>query len=427
MSLRRRWRMLGVLLVVVILPLLTSAAWAQGKYKTLHTFESSGTGGSALTGGLIVDQSGNLYGTAAFGGTYSQGTVFKLTPGSNGGWAIKVLHSFTGGADGGIPLAALILDQVGNLYGTARQGGNNGAGVVFKLAPNQDGSWTESILYSFTGGADGAVPFAGLIFDQAGNLYGTTVEGGGSTNSACSNGCGTVFKLTAKSDGSWTESVLHSFCLLDACRDGATPFIAGLIFDQTGNLYGTTEHGGNLSQCNGNGCGVVFQLTPNADGSWTENILHRFSSINSYWGVFPLDSLIFDGSGNLYGTAEFGGAAGGGVVFQLTPNADGSWREKVLHSFTGRDGSVPYASLIFDHSGNLYGTTFEGGAGGAGVVFKLTPNSNGGWHETVLHAFHDRPGALPNAGVIFDGAGNLYGTTYGDSNTTFGSVFEITP
>jgi len=218
---------------------------------------------------------------------------------------------------------------------------------------------------------------------------------------------------------------LHAFCLRDGCRDGATPFIAGVIFDQAGNLYGTTQYGGNLSQCSGSGCGVVYQLAPNTDGSLTENVLHRFSSINSDWGVHPLDSLIFDGSGNLYGTAEFGGgAAGAGVVFELTPNADGSWREKVLHSFSGSDGFAPIAGLTFDHSGNLYGTTFEGGAKGVGVVFKLMPNSNGRWHETVLHAFLDRPGASPDAGVIFDGAGNLYGTTEGEP---LSSVFEITP
>jgi uncharacterized repeat protein (TIGR03803 family) len=420
MSLHRRWSMLGVLMLVVLLSVSTSAAWAQGKYKTLHKFDGS-KDGSSFTGGLIFDQSGNLYGTAALGGTYSQGTVFELTPRSNGGWAIKVLHSFTGVMDGGIPLATLIFDRVGNLYGTARQGGVNNDGVVFKLAPNQDGSWTESVLYSFMGGADGAVPFAGLIFDQAGNLYGTTVEGGGSTQSACSNGCGTVFKLAPNQNGSWTESVLYSFM---GQADGAVPF-ASLIFDQTGNLYGTTEYGGNLSACGGAGCGVVFQLVPNADGRWTETVLHRFCSGTCGDGANPLDSLILDRTGKLYGTAEFGGVGGGGVVFQLTPNANGSWREKVLHSFGGRDGYAPIASLTFDHAGNLYGTTFEGGVLGLGVVFKLAPNSNGGWHETVLHAFYDHPGALPYAGVIFDGAGNLYGTDSG--NTTFGSVFEVTP
>jgi uncharacterized repeat protein (TIGR03803 family) len=411
-----------VLLVVVILPMLTSAVWAKGTYKVLHRFENSGKNGYALAGGLIFDQSGDLYGTASSGGAYSHGAVFELTPRSNGGWAVKVLHSFTGGSDGGAPLDTLIFDHVGNLYGTAGLGGNDDAGVVFKLAPNQDGSWTESVLYSFTGGADGAVPFAGLVFDQAGNLYGTTVEGGGS---GCDDGCGTVFKLTAKSDGTWTESVLHSFCSLDGCRDGATPDLGSLIFDQAGNLYGTTEYGGNVRQS-----GVVFELMPNADGSWKETVLHGFCSRSSCGdGGFPLAGLIFDGAGNLYGTALLGGAAGFGAVFQLTPKPDGSWKEKVLHSFRVRpgDGYAPYASLMFDHGGNLYGTTFGGGAVGAGVVFKLMPNSNGGWHETVLHSFYDRPSTTPYAGVIFDGAGNLYGTTLGDSNTTFGSVFEITP
>jgi uncharacterized repeat protein (TIGR03803 family) len=434
MLLRRRSRMLRVLLVVIILLVLASVAWAQSKYKTLHKFDIS-TDGGQLAGGLILDQSGNLYGTASSGGARTYGTVFELASQSNGGWAIKVLHTFTGFEDGGEPLSTLIFDEVGNLYGTAAVGGANSHGVVFKLAPNQDGSWTESVLYSFMGGADGAVPAAGLIFDQAGNLYGTTEVGGGSRNySACNNeGCGTVFKLAPNQDGSWTETVLHAFCLQDGCDDGALPIYTGLIFDQTGNLYGTTGYGGNLSQCNGIGCGVVFQLTPNANGAWTENVLHRFSSINSHGGFHPYDSLIFDQAGNLYGTTEEGDNLslcyhfGCGVVFQLTPGTEGSWKEEVLHSFGGRDGSIPYASLIFDHSGNLYGTTTAGGADRFGVVFKLAPNSNGGWDETVLHDFYDNPGAVPNAGVIFDGAGNLYGTTGGDGGNTFGSVFEITP
>jgi len=258
MSLRRRWRMLGLLLVVVIVPVFTSTAWAQGKYKTLHRFEGSGPDGYALPGGLIFDQSGNLYGTTAFGGAKLQGTVFELIPQSNGGWAAKVLHSFTGGSDGGGPVTTLIFDRAGNLYGTAQLGGIYSAGVVFKLAPNQDGSWTESILHSFGAGSDGSLPTDGLVFDQAGNLYSTTLEGG---STFCRDGCGTVFKLAANSDGSWTESLLHRFCLLDGCRDGANPF-GDLIFDQAGNLYGTTSGGGELSQCYGTGCGLVFQLMP---------------------------------------------------------------------------------------------------------------------------------------------------------------------
>ena len=281
----------------------------------------------------------------------------------------------------------------------------------------------ETVLYSFcalSNCSDGAVPFSRLIFDQAGNLYGTTLEGG--LSSACTGGCGTAFELTPNSGGTWTESVLYSFCSLKNCRDGAFPFVGGLVFDPAGNLYGTTEFSGDES-----GGGVVFELSPNGDGSWKESVLHAFCSLkNCHDGANPLDTLIFDKAGNLYGTAE-GGGAGAGVVFELSPIGDGRWKEKVLHSFAGRNGAVPYAGLIFDQAGNLYGTTFEGGVPGGGVVFKLTPHATGAWGETVLHDFSDKAGAIPFSGLIFDTAGNLYGTTYGDSNSTFGSVYEITP
>jgi uncharacterized repeat protein (TIGR03803 family) len=424
MLLRRRSRMLAVVLVVVILPVLMSAAWAQSKYKSLHKFDRA-TDGSDVTGGLVFDQSGNLYGTAAYDGAYSQGTVFELIPQSNGGWAIKVLHSFTGGSDGGAPLSTLVFDQAGNLYGTTRQGGDSNSGVVFKLARNEDGSWTESVLYSFEGGTDGAVPFAGLIFDDSGNLYGTTTEGGGSQSQTCDGGCGTVFTLTPNSDGSWTETVLYSF---SGGSDGATPY-APLLFDSSGNLYGTTHQGGTVNSNCSAGCGVVFELTPIADGSWKETVLHRFCSGGGFCsdGLGPLDSVVLDQAGNIYGTAESGGASYNGVVFRLTPNTDGGWKEKVLLSFNGMDGCSPYAGLITDQTGSLYGTTFDCGPARAGVVFKLMPNSNGEWHETILHAFHDHPGERPTAGVIFDAEGNLYGTTSGDGNRTFGSVFEIMP
>ncbi len=286
------------------------------------------------------------------------------------------------------------------------------------------------MLYSFcsrTNCGDGEFPVAGLIFDQAGNLYGTTEYGGALA-------AGTVFKLAPNADGSWRESVLHSFCSRTNCGDGAEP-LASLIFDQAGNLYGATEYGGALA------AGTVFKLAPNADGSWRESVLHSFCSrTNCGDGAEPFASLIFAQAGNLYGATEYGGAHGGGTVFKLAPNADGSWRESVLHSFCSRtncgDGAQPVAGLVFAQAGNLYGTTFDGGdqglcsftgAVGCGVVFKLTPNLNGGWEEAVLHTFADHPGANPGAGLIFDPAGNLYGTSTGDSIGTFGSVFEITP
>ena len=409
----------AALMIVIVTLMLAPGAWGQSKFKTLYKFKG-GKDGNSPQAGLVFDQAGNLYGTTVFDRAYPHGTVFELTPNPDGSWKESVLYTFTGGNDGRKPYAGLIFDQAGNLYGTTSGAGTYGHGVVFKLTPKSDGSWTESVLYSFTGGNDGFAPFAGLIFDRAGNLYGTTF-GGGIFNCG-GGGCGVVFKLTPNADGSWTESVLHSFL----ASDGTYPE-AGLIFDAAGNLYGTTISGG---ADNG---GTVFKLTPKSDGSWTESVLYSFTGGND--GRESRAGVIFDQAGSLYGTTQLGGS-GVGVVFKLTPNANGGWTEKVLHQFTGgKDGAGPVAGVIFDQAGSLYGTTTEGGnlncgsGRGCGVVFKLTPNSNGGWTESVLHAFIDRAGAFPWAGVIFDAAGNLYGTTYGDrlSGTPPGSVFEITP
>ena len=415
----------AALLLIAITVLLAPGAGAQSKYKTLHRFKG-GKDAEGAYASLIFDQKGNLYGTEAGGGNQNNGTVFKLTPNADGSWTESVLYTFCSlshCADGAFPTASLIFDGTGNLYGTAYAGGANGLGTVFKLAPNAHGSWTESVLHTFTGGTDGGFPWASLIFDQMGNLYGTTYGG--------ADDLGTVFKLTPNADGSWTESVLHNFT---GGADGANPY-ASLIFDQAGNLYGTTSEGGDGSSCPYQHCGVVFELMPNGNGTWTESVLHRFKGGED--GGFPYAGLIFDQAGNLYGTTEVGGNRvcldGCGVVFELTRQDDGSWAESLPYSFSDRDGRYPLAGLISDTAGNLYGTTNLGGdrslcgGTGCGVVFKLVPNSNGKWTETVLHRFLDRPGAGPYAGLIFDASGNLYGTTVGDVNSTHGSVFEITP
>ncbi|MGB8889401.1 MAG: choice-of-anchor tandem repeat GloVer-containing protein [Candidatus Korobacteraceae bacterium] len=345
--------------------------------KVLHSF--NGTDGANPEASLIFDAAGNLYGTTASGGIHACnghpnncGTVFKLSPNSHGGWTESVLHSFGNGADGIYPVAGLIFDAAGNLYGTTENGGvhncNGGSycGTVFELSPNQGGGWTEKVLHSFGNGTDGYGPEAGVVFDAAGNLYGTT-ENGGIHNR------GTVFEMSPRGGGGWSETVLHSF---GNGEDGIYP-VAGLIFDAAGNLYGTTEEGGIGRECPYGGCGTVFELTPTEGGGWTEKNLHNFG-VEERDGTYPSAGLIFDAAGNLYGTTGIGGAycsIGCGTVFELTPTGGGDWIETVLHSFgNGTDGYYPYSSLILDAAGNLYGTTEDGGIHGVyGIVFEITP------------------------------------------------------
>jgi uncharacterized repeat protein (TIGR03803 family) len=403
---------LGTALTILVSSLTGASGAATSTYKILHVFE----GAKNPSGGLTWDGGGNLYGTTMFGGAHDAGTVFKLKPNPDGTWTSRILHSFRG-EDGRNPGAGVIFDAAGNLYGTTNWGGAC-CGVVFKLAPKPDGTWTESVLYRFTGGADGLRPLARLVFDAAGNLYGTTSNGGASGLGCDTNpGCGVVFKLTPEPDGTWRESVLDTF----TGANGLYP-VAGLLFDATGNLYGTTVIGGDLTCLSGAGCGVVFKLTPNPDGTWTETVLHSFTGGD---GAEPYAGLVFDAAGDLYGTTSWGGAYYG-VVFKLAPRADGTWKESVLHSFTGSDGAGS-STLIFDAAGNLYGTA-GGGIGcaqaGCGVVFKLTPTASG-WTERVLHFFKGY-GQYPSGPVIFDQVGNLYGTAYSGSNN-YGLVFEITP
>src|SRR5271167_2273777 len=408
-------------LAIFTVTVLVTSTWAatNWKEKVLHTFSDNGTDGADPEAGLIFDAAGNLYGTTYVGGAYGEGTVFELTPAAGGGWTERVLYSFCSQrscTDGETPGAGLIFDAAGNLYGTTSGGGTGTYfGTVFELTPTAGGGWMEQVLHSFNGG-DGYWPFAGLIFDAAGNLYGTTYVGG-------AYGEGTVFELTPAAGGGWTERVLYSFCSQRSCTDGETPG-AGLIFDAAGNLYGTTSGGGT-----GTYFGTVFELTPTAGGGWMEQVLHSFNGGDGYW---PFAGLIFDAAGNLYGTTYVGGAYGEGTVFELTPAAGGGWTERVLYSFCSQrsctDGETPGAGLIFDAAGNLYGTTSGGGTGTYfGTVFELTPTAGGGWMEQVLHSFNGGDGYWPFAGLIFDAAGNLYGTTYVGGAYGEGTVFELTP
>jgi uncharacterized repeat protein (TIGR03803 family) len=368
--------------------------------------------------GLIFDKAGNLYGTTELGGAYNQGTVFEIAN-SGGIWTESVLYSFTGSADGGQPAAGLVFDASGNLYGTTNFGGsancNLGCGTVFQLTP-ASGGWTDTVLYTFTGGADGREPYARLSFDAAGNLYGTTLLGG-NVGSVCSSGCGTVFKLTPGSSG-WTESVLYAFA---GGTDGASPY-DGLALDAAGNLYGTAYTGGT------SGNGAIFKLTP-ASGGWTESVLHAFGGGSN--GKYSYGDLILDAAGNLYGAAFQGGGQGYGVVFELLPNAKGGWKEKVLHSFGNVPAANPVAGLVMDSAGNLYGSTMVGGnqsscGGGCGTLFKLALGSGGAWTYKALHLFgQGTDGYHPTGDLILDAAGNLYGTTQAGGVQGSGVVFEI--
>ena len=458
-------------LLAALLFLAVPAQQAHAQYaETVPYTFSGGADGAAPSAGLIFDSKGNLYGTAVNGGNTSGtncpgedpptgcGVVFELSPpsGGSGPWTQTVLYTFTGGSDGAYPQASLVLDSKGNLYGTASNGGKTsgsicsglgGCGVVFELSPPSGGTgpWTESTIYTFTGGADGAIPYASLIFDSEGNLYSTTLGGGES-------GDGTVFELTPPGSGSgpWTETALYGFTGLP---DGANPQ-GNVIFDSAGNLYGTTNGGG------ATGHGSVFELSPPSGGSgqWAENVLFSFNGRAQ--GAFPYAGLVFDSKGNLYGTTAIGGSQSGatckrtngcGVVFEVSPPTGGgdNWTETVLYSFSaGSDGGFPYAGVIFDASGNLYGTTVQGGnttgancsgSDGCGVVFKLSPptGGKGSWNETQPYTFNGgSDGGFPYATPIFDAQGNIYGTAANGGNATgsncvdvagCGVVFELMP
>ena len=380
--------------------------------------------GAFPSAGLIIDAQGNLYGAASGGDQGAgHGAVFELSPAVGGVWSGTELTTFPHIGDGWNPYAGLVSDPSGILFGTTSQGGAEsttclqGCGVAFELAQVSKGEWSETVIHTFIGGIDGNSPRAGVILGSDGSVYGTTSYGG-------SSDFGIVFKLSFHG---WKESILHTFT---GGVDGGVPS-ASLVMDASGNLYGTTYSGGNLNDCPKTaGCGVVFELSP-SNGVWKETILHTFTG--GVDGANPLSSLVLDENGNLYGATYTAGdlsacsGAGCGTVFELSHNSQG-WKTTVIRSFGGgADGANPAAGLVFDSAGRLYGTTEQGGIGNHGTVFELSPSS-GAWNLTLLHAFTAHPdGADPIGGLIFDTAGNLYGTTVDGGVDGSGAVFEITP
>jgi uncharacterized repeat protein (TIGR03803 family) len=345
----------------------SSSGWTE---TILHEFGSATTDGWRPYVGLVMDKSGNLYGTTGDGGTYGDfGTVFELSPGSGGLWTEKILHSFGSGKDGSLPVGALVFDTSGNIYGTTETGGAYGWGTVFELVPKAGGSWSESVLHSFNNnGKDGYYPLGSLVFDSKGNLYGTTWEGG-------AHSLGTIYEIAPKSTGGWKEQVVFSF----NGKNGAVPE-NGFTVDGLGNFYGTTLYGGNNSGCGGGGCGTVFELTYNG-GHWVQTVLHSFAA-NGTDGFEPVAGVTRDSAGNLYGTTIFGGngncnrGQGCGTAYKLSPGSAGTWTETVYPFGTFSDGYFPEAGVILDSAGNIYGTTVHGGAYNGdidGTVFEITP------------------------------------------------------
>jgi uncharacterized repeat protein (TIGR03803 family) len=423
-------------LTIFTAALVGPCAWGQ-TFKILHAFGNTGDG-LAPQFGQVFDGQGNLYGVTDFGPSGSGcngdgcGTVYQLKPNSDGSWTETVIHAFDG-SDGAFPESSPIFDSQGNLDGSTScvEGSCFHAGFVYQLLPGSDGTWTESVLHQFSGSWDGGYP-GELTLDAAGNIYGTTRFGG-------LNDAGTVFSLNRSSG--WQEQLLHVFDGYPS--DGGGGPYGAITFDANGNLYGTTLGEGAYNS------GIVFKLTKQGSLFWQQTVLYAFTGASD--GNAPL-GVVFGPDGSLYGVTQGGGYTGGlycvlgcGTVFKLTPNSDGTWTETVLYAFRGpglHDGATPTQRITFDRAGNIYGTTAGGsgrglcsvfgcapcGANGCGTVFKLTPSSGGQWTESIVYSFSGGlDGFKPVSPLAIDGAGNLYGTAANGGLYNYGVAYEITP
>jgi uncharacterized repeat protein (TIGR03803 family) len=363
----------------------TQSAQAQTLH-VLYNFAGSSDGGDPYAS-LIRDGAGNLYSTVDYGGSSFAGAVFKVAP--NG--TETVLYSFSGGADGAYPFSPVVRDGAGNLYGTTSMGGSANAGVVFKVDPNG----TETVLHSFIGGQDGVTPIGGLLRDKAGNLYGTTSQGGTSND-------GMLFKITPRGK----EIILHTFT--GGTKDGKYPSYTSLLTDAQGNLYGVTEEGGAADG------GILYKLS--TSGKLT--ILHSFKG-GTTDGCNVLGTPFMDAAGNFYGTTSSCGAHTLGTVWKVSA----SGKEKVLHSFAGgtTDGEYPLAGVIVDAKGNVYGNTETGGSADVGTVYEISKTGK----FTLLHSFNGTDGKYPYGSFVQNAKGTLFGTTQNGGTIGYGTVWKI--
>ncbi len=418
------YKSLEASLLVTILALVFTTAAAASQYKVIYTFQSTSDANIPETQ-MIADAAGNLYGVTQFGGTHGLGTVFELSPNSNGSWTESILYSFAESTDGGQPWAGVVMDKNGNLYGTTSAGGDASCapihgfcGTAYELSPNGDGTWTETVLVDFTGD-NGLTPYGSLILDDAGNLYGTTEAGG-------PNGWGTVFELSPNGDGTWTQTILHGFGI---DNNGAKPF-SNLLFDAQGNLWGTTAYGGLRDDCLENfGCGTVFEMTPQVGGGWGEHAVFDFNGKNGN----PPAGLILDASGNLFGVAPYGGLGtcsgfivnGCGDIFELVSSS--GFKPRIVHYFENEPIAVPNG-IVMDSQGNIYGTSFEGGVKTCGInqpcgtIFEAVRQADGSYQPHLLYAFPGETtnGFWPYAPLTIDKAGNIYGSTGNGGNLNCG-------
>jgi uncharacterized repeat protein (TIGR03803 family) len=413
---RRRY-LIGVLGACTLLLLIAAPAGARataGQTKVVYGFAGDEAGEYPATD-LVLDASGNLYGTTVLGGDVGTGTVFELKRHGKK-WKHQVLYSFTGGADGGQPYGGVTVGGPDTLFGAAVIGGTGGAcpedgcGVVYELTKS-NGVWTETVIHAFDG-TDGYGPGAGLSMDADGDLFGMTPTGG-------AYGLGVIYQLHPDGSGGWDFAVIHDFT---GGKDGATGSAGRLLIDQPGHMYGVATVGG------ANGKGVAFELMRTATGAWKLKPIYAFRGQPD--AGLPYGALSFDADGNLYGTSYYDGANGLGAVYQLTPGAK-HWKERVLYSFAGgADGMNSISNVVFDSAGNLYGTTSEGGdpTCSCGTIFELTPQQDGSWSETVVHRFAGAPdGASAYNGMVADPAGVFYGATVHGGGDDEGAVYRFTP
>ena len=401
----------SVLLLFAIVSMQPALASAQ-TLSVLYQFTGDVDGKSPQTG-VIFDETGNLIGTTALGGGASYcGTVYQLSPTGSGTWTESTLYTFQGLTDGCSPAGGLIRDPAGNIYGVTQGDYRLGAKLssVFQLSQSAGGGWTKTTLHVFVGA--GVYPQAPLVIDLAGNLYGSTLFGG-------TYNLGMIYELSPSGSGTWTQTILHSF---GAPGDGQYPN-GGLVFDHEGILYGTTGGGGSF------GKGTAFQLRSSGNGRWKESTIYNFDSTLGT----PVAGFTMDTSGSLFGTTWDGGPYESGLVFELSPDVNNSWTPSILYTFRGLyngDGAQPSPQLLLDKGRDLWGTTPVGGGGGCGfgcgTIFRLSPNSDGTWTE-VSYIFDESLAIYPpaNTALVVDQQGNLFGTTNGGGTYYGGVVFEL--